>query len=131
MIMAGALVTCALGLSVLTCTEAFETQLASATSARQLPSPRLSGDRTLPAPLIHDHMLLRCIGKGAYGEVWLAANAVGMYHAVKIVDRSHFNSIEPYTREFNGVQRYMPISLKHLGLVHILHVGRNDDEGYF
>ena len=131
MIIAAAQVPCALGWSVLTYTKALETQLASATAEKRAPSPLRSGGATPRDPEIHDHMLLRCIGRGAYGEVWLAVNAVGLYHAVKIIYRRNFDNIEPYTREFNGIQKYMPVSLKHPGLVHILHVGRKDDQGYF
>jgi serine/threonine protein kinase len=81
--------------------------------------------------VIPDHELLRCVGKGAYGEVWLARSAIGTYHAVKIVYRFDFSTTESYAREFKGIQKYMPISLKHPGLVHILHTGRNDEAGYY
>src|SRR5436309_7016804 len=40
--------------------------------------------------IVPDHELLRCVGEGAYGEVWLARNAVGIYHAVKLVRRNKF-----------------------------------------
>ena len=81
--------------------------------------------------VIPDHELLRCVGTGAYGEVWLARNAIGTYHAVKIVHYADFSNTETYAREFRGIQKYMPISLNHPGLVHILHVGRNDAGGYY
>jgi CHASE2 domain-containing sensor protein len=81
--------------------------------------------------VIPDHTLVRRVGKGAYGEVWLARNAVGVYHAVKIMQRRLFPADEPYEREFRGIQKFMPISRTHAGLVHILHVGRNDDEKFF
>src|SRR6185369_2011543 len=51
---------------------------------------------------IPDHTLLRCVGKGAYGHVWLARNAVGVFHAVKIVRRRDFPGDAPYEREFRG-----------------------------
>lgn len=83
------------------------------------------------APPIPNHELLRCIGKGAYGEVWLARDEIGSYHAVKVVHRSSFGDGGPFDREFRGIQQYTPISRTHHGLVHILHVGRNKDAGYF
>src|SRR5688572_1797641 len=46
-------------------------------------------------PEIPDHTLIRCIGKGAYGQVWIARNAIGLYHAVKVVYRSRFGVEEP------------------------------------
>lgn len=82
-------------------------------------------------PTIPDHKLLRPIGHGAYGDVWLARNAIGAYRAVKIVYRSNFEEVEPYEREFVGIKNFEPISRSSEGLVDILHVGRNDVEGYF
>lgn len=81
--------------------------------------------------VIPDHTLVRRVGKGAYGEVWLARNAVGVFHAVKIVRRADFPQDAPYEREFKGIQKFMPISRSHPGLVHVLHVGRNDAAGFF
>src|SRR5688500_17674380 len=82
-------------------------------------------------PVIPDHVLLRPIGRGAYGEVWLARNVMGAPRAVKIIWRGQFESDRPYEREFAGIQRYEPVSRSADGLVHVLHVGRNDAEGYF
>jgi len=82
----------------------------------------------LPIP---DHVLLRRVGRGAYGEVWLARNAIGTFHAVKLVRREDFEHNEPFEREFRGLQKFMPISREHPGLVQVLHVGRNDRDGFF
>ena len=82
-------------------------------------------------PTIPDHTLLRPIGRGAYGEVWLARNVMGVLRAVKVVERKQFDSDRPYEREFAGIQRFEPVSRSADGLVHVLHVGRNDAEGYF
>ena len=79
---------------------------------------------------IPDHQLVKAIGGGAYGQVWLASNAIGTFHAVKILQRSTFAEERPYEREFCGIQRFMPISRQHPGLVNILHVGRNDAAGF-
>jgi hypothetical protein len=46
-------------------------------------------DQTSP-PEIPDHRMLRCIGRGSYGEVWLAQNVLGIYRAVKVVFRNRF-----------------------------------------
>ena len=82
-------------------------------------------------PQIPDHKLLRCIGRGAYGEVWLARSVMGTYRAVKIIWRKSFDSDRPFEREFAGIQKFEPVSRSHDGLVDILHVGRNDEAGYF
>ncbi|MBI2925466.1 MAG: protein kinase [Verrucomicrobia bacterium] len=82
-------------------------------------------------PDIPDHELLRCIGRGAYGEVWLARNVMGTYRAVKVVYRRTFDHDRPYEREFTGIRRFEPVSRKHHSQVDILHVGRDDERGYF
>jgi CHASE2 domain-containing sensor protein len=80
---------------------------------------------------VPDHELVRLVGRGAYGEVWLAKNAIGSWHAVKIAFKDRFRDLVPYDREFRGIQKFMPISRSHPGFVHVLHVGRNDAQGYF
>src|SRR5580765_4633827 len=82
-------------------------------------------------PRIPDHELLRRIGKGSYGEVWLARNVMGTYRAVKVIYRHSFDTARPFERELNGIQRFEPVSRLHDGLVDILQVGRNEPEGYF
>jgi hypothetical protein len=85
----------------------------------------------VPAASIPDHDLIRLIGSGGYGEVWLAKTAVGTFRAVKIVFEKTFTDIRPFEREFNGVLKFEPLSRSHDGLVDVLQVGRNDAAGYF
>src|ERR1019366_7026178 len=82
-------------------------------------------------PFVPDHTLLRMIGRGSYGEVWLARNVMGTYRAVKIIYRSSFDSDRPYEREFDGIRKFEPISRSQESQVQILHIGRNDQEGCF
>ncbi len=88
-------------------------------------------DSTSFVPTIPDHVVLREIGEGAFGDVWLARDVIGTYHAVKVVRRRRFREAAPFEREFSGIQKFTPISRSHAGFVHILHVGRNDEAGYF
>lgn len=83
-----------------------------------------------PAPAVPDHELLRVIGRGSYGEVWLARDVLGEFRAVKLV--RHLSSVEagPSGREFDGLRKFEPVSRSHPGLVHILHAGRLDG-GFF
>jgi len=75
--------------------------------------------------------MLRCIGKGSYGEVWLARTLTGSLRAAKVVRREDFELDRTFEREFEGIMRFEPISRNHPGLVHILHVGRSDEEGFY
>ena len=80
---------------------------------------------------VPDHELIRLIGKGSYGEVWLARNALGACRAIKIVYEQTFRHRRPFEREFHGVQKFEPISRSHEGLMDVLQVGRNEEAGYF
>lgn len=93
----------------------------------QRESPRLAA-----VPLqISDHELHRIIGEGSYGEVWLARSIMGTYRAVKVVHRDRFEHRRPYEREFEGIQRFEPISRGHPGQVAVLHVGRHPNDAYY
>jgi formylglycine-generating enzyme required for sulfatase activity len=83
------------------------------------------------APRIPDHEVLRCIGKGSYGEVWLARAVTGTLRAVKVVRREDFELDRTFEREFEGIMKFEPVSREHPGLVHVLHVGRNDEEKFY
>lgn len=79
-------------------------------------------------PEVPDHEILRIIGTGAYGEVWLARSVTGAYRAVKVVWREDFEDERTFIREFKGILNYEPIARSNPGLVHILHVGRHEGE---
>lgn len=89
----------------------------------------LTSDRSRPR--IHDHETLKLIGRGAYGEVWLARGVTGALRAVKVVWRADYDYPEAFEREFEAIKRYEPVSRRHPGLVPILQVGRNDSEGFY
>ncbi len=82
-------------------------------------------------PLIPDHEVLRVIGRGAYGEIWLARSLTGALRAVKVVYRSTFESERAFQREFQGMSAFEPISRAHAGFVDILHVGRTNEYLYY
>lgn len=81
--------------------------------------------------VIPDYTLLKRIGSGAYGEVWLAQSVTGALRAVKIVWREDFELTKTFHREFEGIQQFEPISRGHPCLVHILHVGWNEQRGFY
>src|SRR5881394_65487 len=101
------------------------------------PVSRLSGDDVerhppgCPPPRVPDYELVRVIGRGGYGEVWLARSLTGAFRAAKVVYRAAFENERPFEREFRGILKFEPISRTHESQVDVLHVGRNDAEGYF
>ena len=83
-------------------------------------------------PSVPDYDLLRRIGSGAYGEVWLArSKATAALRAAKIVWRHTFEDDRPFRREFEGIQRFEQISREHPSQLALFHIGRNEAEGYF
>ncbi len=92
-------------------------------------SPEIAS--VVPPPRIPDHELIRRIGRGAYGEVWIARSVTGAYRAVKIVRRSSFDHERPFEREFEGILKFEPVSRTHDSQVDILHVGHGEDYFYY
>lgn len=84
-----------------------------------------------PVPPIPDHTVLRIIGRGSYGEIWLARGLTGAFRAVKVVYRNTFESERSFAREFEGMSSFEPVSRHHDGFVDILHVGRSDAFFYY
>lgn len=90
--------------------------------------PPVGEKSPMPVP---DHTLIRRIGRGSYGEVWLARNVMGAWRAVKFVHRRDFEDDRPFERELAGIQRFEPISRSHPSQLNILHVGRGPDGFYY
>ena len=82
-------------------------------------------------PEIRDHETLRLIGRGAFGEVWLARSVTSVLRAVKVVWREDYDRPDSFEREFEALKHFEPISRRHEGLVPILQVGRNDEDGFY
>lgn len=83
-------------------------------------------------PVIPDYELLRRIGGGSYGDVWLARSVTGQYRAVKIVRRDRFQDERPFLRELEGITRFQErVPPGQPTQVALLHVGQRPDEGWF
>jgi serine/threonine protein kinase/Tfp pilus assembly protein PilF len=76
--------------------------------------------------MIPEHELIRPIGRGAYGEVWLARSSLGASRAVKIIRRDGAMHSADFEREVRGWCRFEPASRSHHGLVTILQAGHLD-----
>src|SRR5690349_14925591 len=98
-------------------------------SAQAAPAQGAATPR-LPPRVPHLDMLRR-IGCGAFGEVWIARTVTGTYRAVKIIYRQEAEQHSRWDREFNGLRNFEPISRSHAGLVNILHSGSDEEAGYF
>ncbi|MCF3651367.1 WD40 repeat domain-containing serine/threonine protein kinase [Synoicihabitans lomoniglobus] len=90
-----------------------------------------SSDSTPVPPRIPDYELLRLIGAGSYGDVWIARTATGVYRAVKVVWRNRFEDEVPYEREFRGLREFERVSLVGPRQLALLHVARRDQDGFF
>lgn len=76
------------------------------------------------SPQIPDLTLYKRIGRGGYGEVWLAVGVSKAWRAVKI-----FRCLEAYDggRELRGLQDFDSLTSGHRGLLCVLHAGRTLD----
>ncbi|HYG33429.1 MAG TPA: serine/threonine-protein kinase, partial [Clostridia bacterium] len=95
------------------------------------PEPLSFPTQPAVAVSIPDHELIKCIGQGSYGQVWLARNMMGTWRAVKIVFRRSFTYARPFERELSGIRKFEPVSRLHEGFIDVLHVGINEQLGYF
>ena len=77
-----------------------------------------------PLPEIPAHELIMRVGSGPYGEVWLARNVMGYYHAVKIIYRAAFEHARPFERESHGIKNFEPLSRSHEALMDFIRTGQ-------
>src|SRR5260370_16879029 len=73
------------------------------------------------APQVPNHEMVRSIGRGSYGEIWLARSLTGTWRAVKIVDRRTFESDKAFQRGFDGMAKLEPISRNDSCFMNTLH----------
>lgn len=81
-------------------------------------------------PNINDYELIRVIGRGSFGEVWIALDATGSACALKVIYKGESKE-GVFWKEFDGVTKYLPVSRSNLGLVTILHVGKDPKKSFY
>ncbi|MCI0541588.1 MAG: hypothetical protein L0Z50_40840 [Verrucomicrobiales bacterium] len=82
-------------------------------------------------PEVADYELLRVVGQGSYGQVWLARGATGAFRAIKVVRRGEADGGRGFARALKGLLAYEPISRLDPNLMNILHVGPVEPAAYF
>jgi CHASE2 domain-containing sensor protein len=130
LIVVGGQVPCALAWTLL------PVRVAVKPSSKPVPVPagtivlKFPGDRLPDAP--EYELFEPPIGQGGFGKVWIVRNAIGQWQALKAVYQSKFgDNTKPYEAEFNGIQRFKPVSEKHPGLLRVDLVSKMKSEGYF
>ncbi len=87
---------------------------------------------TRPAPSIPGYELLREIGRGGYGFVYLCRDVnTGCFRAAKVIYRDLFEDAEPYFRELNGIQNFKTLQYDSPFLLKIFDVIQSGDRSYF
>ncbi len=83
------------------------------------------------APSIPDFTVIRRIGGGGYGEVWLGRSVTGVLRAIKVIRRDRFDDDRPFFRELDGITRFQNAVRDQPRQLALLHVGRDDAAGQF
>jgi FOG: WD40 repeat len=84
-----------------------------------------------PTPSIPDFTVIRRIGGGGYGEVWLGRSVTGVLRAIKIIRRDRFADDRPFFRELDGITHFQQAVRDQPRQLALLHVGRDDTAGRF
>lgn len=82
------------------------------------------GTRIVPEPDIPGCELIRRIGHGSRGDVWLAWDGTGVY-------RQTFEHDRTYERQLSGIRKFEPVSRSHACRVNILQTGENREHACF
>ncbi len=84
-------------------------------------------------PQVPDLELIRCIGQGGFGQVWLASNrTTGKLRAVKVIPLRHEGTTDPAGREIISLTRLEEnLRTQHPNLLVIHHVGKTAEHLFY
>jgi hypothetical protein len=85
------------------------------------------------APEVPDFHLIRLVGSGGFGQVWLAANhTTGHLRAVKVIPLRQTGQKDPATREISSLTRLEAnLRHRHPNLLSIYHVGKTAGDLFY
>ena len=86
-----------------------------------------------PTPEVPDFALIRMIGRGGFGQVWLATNRItGHLRAVKVIALRGSGATDPAGREIGSLTRLEEcLRTHHPNLVEIQHVGKTAEHLFY
>jgi len=86
-----------------------------------------------PIAEIPDFDLIRLIGEGGFGQVWMAVNrATGRLRAVKVIPLQRSGKVDPAGREITSITRLEAnVGRRHRNLLNIHHVGKTADHLFY
>ena len=86
-----------------------------------------------PAPSLPDFELIRPIGRGGFGQVWLATNrTTGHLRAVKVIGLGGSGTTDPAGREITSITRLEDsVNTHHPNLLDIQHVGKTAEHLFY
>ncbi len=96
-------------------------------TANPNPAPEASPSSAGP----YDCVILQSIGRGAYGEVYLARDTSGNYRALKVISRQSFDHDRPFEREYDGIRKFESVSRLDPNQIQIFSVGRRESPREF
>lgn len=97
------------------------------------PTADYASNQHQPAPRVPDFELIRPIGWGGFGQVWLATNrTTGHLRAVKVIGLGGSGTTDPAGREITSITRLeQSVHTHHPNLLDIQHVGKTAEHLFY
>jgi len=95
-------------------------------SSAPMPSGATGVGASPPPPEIPDYALVHRLGRGGFGEIWLARSLAGDYRAIKVLPKCQRTDLE-----MEGIRLYQSRARRHPNLIEIVHIGQTDTHYYY